>query len=293
VVINRPPVIKRPPNINVWGGTTINIIVNNRNTNILSFRRPFAGLHRKWYHGSWHGWNAWPSFWASYAVGRYRGAMLGSGGWYGPAVPAFTFFNPYFIVPEALPTVLESPAITVPSVFDYSQPIAAPPVDKDVLDEDVEEQASKFFHSARDAFLEQRYWTASRYLDRALKLVPGDTLMHEFRALVFFAKGDFKNAAGVLYAVLATGPGWDWDTLSGFYPAGDAYAKQLAALEDYCKKNPKAAYAFFLLGYHYLVLGEKEAAASAFAVAAELQPKDKLSASLASSLVAKPPEDEK
>jgi tetratricopeptide (TPR) repeat protein len=286
-------IINSPTNIGVRGGTTVNnVIANNGNANIAGFNRPYAGYHGGWYHGSWgRGWNAWPSFWAGSAIGTYRGLALGSGGWYGSAIPEFAFDNPYYEEPVVLPTVVESPAVTVQAVFNYSQPIEVPARDKDVLDEDVEAQAGKLFGQARDAFRDGRPASALRFVDRALNLVPGDTLMHEFRALVFFAQRNYKDAAAILYAVLAKGPGWDWDTLAGFYPPGDSYTKQFTALEDYCKKHPKASEAYFLLGYHYLVLGEKDAAASAFAVSAKLEPKNKLAASLASSLVAKPPED--
>ncbi len=291
-MINKPTrLINRSSTINVHGGTTVNNIINAGRIN--TFARPYTRYRGSWFHGSWHGWNAWPSFWGGYAVGTWRVLVLGSGGWYAPAVPRFVFYNPYFLPPPVPDvTIIESPAVTVQAVFDYSQPIAAPPRDEDSLEEDVEKSSAELIASAREAFRKGLYPMARRYLDKALKLVPGDTLAHEFRSLIFFAEGKYKDAAGVMYAVLAKGPGWDWDTMSAFYPPGDAYSRQLEALEAFCKENPKSADAHFLLGYHYLVLDEKDAAASAFAVAAELQPRDKLSASLAAALVAKPPEED-
>lgn len=294
--INRPTtVINRPvtninQNINIQGGTTVNNIINNTTVinrgNIHGFTRPYWNNHRAWYHGSWSGWNAWPSFWAGYAAGTWHGMVLGSGGWYTPVVPVYTFYNPYFIPPPVVVETVIEPSITILPVFDYSRPIAAPKRDEDVLEADIEESSSGYIAAARAAFRKSQYATARRDIDRALKLVPGDTLTHEFRALTLFAEGKYEDAAGVLYAVLAKGPGWDWDTMSAFYPPGENYSRQLKALEVYCKENEKSAEAHFLLGYHYLVLNEKEAAASAFAVASEIQPKDKLSASLAAALSA-------
>ena len=42
--------------------------------------------------------------------------------------------------------------------------------------------------------------------------MPNDASLHEFRALVLFALGQYEQAAATLYAVLSNGPGWDWTT---------------------------------------------------------------------------------
>ena len=48
--------------------------------------------------------------------------------------------------------------------------------------------------------------------------MPNDPTLHEFRALVLFAQGQYDAAAATLYPVLNAGPGWDWTTLVGLYP---------------------------------------------------------------------------
>ena len=63
--------------------------------------------------------------------------------------------------------------------------------------------------------------------------MPNDTVLHEFRGLVLFALGRYKEAAAADYAVLSAGPGWDWTTLSGLYPNVEVYTEQLRALEQY------------------------------------------------------------
>ena len=99
------------------------------------------------------------------------------------------------------------------------------------------------------------YKTALAQVDQAIAQVPNDTVLHEFRGLVLFALGRYKEAAAADYAVLSAGPGWDWTTLSGLYPNVDVYTEQLRALEQYAKSHPAASEAKFLLADNYLTCG--------------------------------------
>src|SRR5262249_41937832 len=92
--------------------------------------------------------------------------------------------------------------------------------------------------------------------------------------LDLFALGRFDDAAIPVYAVLATGPGWDWATMSSLYPNVDTYATQLKALEDYHRSNPDNAAASFLLAYHYLTCGHNEAAAAQLDTGLGVNPQD-------------------
>ena len=47
------------------------------------------------------------------------------------------------------------------------------------------------------------------------------------QALTLFAQRKYKDAASAIYAVLAAGPGWDWQTMSELYPDPEVYTKQL------------------------------------------------------------------
>ncbi len=69
--------------------------------------------------------------------------------------------------------------------------------------------------------------------------------------------------------------------MSALYADTDTYTQQLRALEQFVKEHRKDAQGRFLLGYHYMVLNERDAAREQFRLAAEQQPKDKLSAQLA------------
>jgi tetratricopeptide (TPR) repeat protein len=117
-------------------------------------------------------------------------------------------------------------------------------------------------------------------VDEAIGHTPGDVTLHEYRALVFFALGKYADAAGVLNPVLASGPGWSWDTMVGFYDSSGTYSEQLRKLEDYAKGAPDMADARFLLGYHYMVCGHMEKANAEFSKAVELQPADTISRQL-------------
>ena len=117
-----------------------------------------------------------------------------------------------------------------------------------------------------------------------LKQTPNAAVVHEFRGLCLFALGRYDDSAAVEYAVLTAGPGWNWSTMVGLYPGVEPYTNQLRALEGYARANPNSTSARFLLGYHYMVQGNQEAAAEQFENVVKLQPDEKLSASFAKAL---------
>ena len=119
--------------------------------------------------------------------------------------------------------------------------------------------------------------------------MPGDPLVHEFKALVLFARGEDARAAAELHAVLAVRPGMDWTTLSGLYPDVETYTGQLRALEDRCRQDPKAAAPRFVLAYHYLVAGHKDAAVAQLKAVLALEPGDRVARRLLTSLTGTPP----
>jgi len=133
---------------------------------------------------------------------------------------------------------------------------------------------------ARDAFMSGDYAKAGAEVDLAIKEQPTDAALHEFRALVYFAVGDYKKAAATLYAVLSAGPGWDWTTMSSLYPGVDVYTGQLRALEGYVKQNPDAPDGHFVLAYHYITGTHNDAAIRQLQDVARLQPTDQLAVQL-------------
>jgi len=141
---------------------------------------------------------------------------------------------------------------------------------------------------ARTAFRNQDYTGALNDATAALKQMPGDPGLHEFRALALFALGQYQPAAAAIHSILAVGPGWNWTTMIGLYGDDDAtYTKQLRALEQYVESNPSSSSARFLLAYHYLTCTHTDDAAKELKKVIELTPNDTVAAQLLAT-IAKP-----
>ena len=270
----RPSVIANP-----------NLARNVATTGLRPGEHPWVNHNPDWYHGNWnnhwdHHWNNWPAGWwgAGFATGALWGAATTPWSW-----GYCSYYNPYC----PAPVVLDNTTI------DYSQPIVMagqPTADSSVQPSQSQDQslaadqAMQLLDTARKAFAQADYAGAMSLCDSAIAKLPNDVVLHEFRGLVLFATNRYKEAAGTIYAVLSVGPGWDWTTLSGFYPNIDVYTEQLRALEHYVDANPNTAEARFLLAYQYMTCGQTQAAADQLKAAVQLNPKDRLSAQLFSAL---------
>jgi tetratricopeptide (TPR) repeat protein len=196
-----------------------------------------------------------------------------------------SYANPYYSSAlYAQPVVAASAGYTpqaLTSSYDYSQPIdteGTPP------EPSVADPAVSTMDEARGAFMAGDYPKALNLTDQALKSMPNDAAIHEFRALVLFALKQYDFAAGTLYAVLSVGPGWDWTTLIRLYPNVDVYTTQLRALEEYRDSHPDSASAHFVLAYHYLTQGHTESGVSELKEVARLKPEDHLASQLIAAL---------
>jgi tetratricopeptide (TPR) repeat protein len=193
--------------------------------------------------------------------------------------------------PVPVPVGAEAPASAATAVaFDYSKPIGVtePPPETAAID-----TAQEGLTAARESFKAGDYARALALADQALAQTPNDPILHEFRAIVLFALKRYKEAAATAYAVLTAGPGWNWATMVGLYPDLDTYTNQLREFEANVRQNPNDASSRFLLAYHYMVQGHKEAAATQFQYVVKLEPKDQLSARFAAALGATLPEPPK
>jgi tetratricopeptide (TPR) repeat protein len=162
-------------------------------------------------------------------------------------------------------------------VDEYSHPInvqSSPPTDT-LLDE-----ALSSLGAAHDAFRREDFARALQLTDEALRRMPDDPMLHQFRALSLFALRRYEEAAATLHAVLAVGPGWDWTTMVSLYGNRDTYTRQLRLLEDYAEEDPRAPAARFVLAYHYLTTGYADEATGQWARVLALRPNDALSAGL-------------
>ncbi len=299
----------------VGSGNRANIGINNRTNNIRGgdtnigiaargptyvnrptggwygggYRPPYYGLHQGWYNGGWG--------WARPAATFAAGAAFG---WLAAPDEQIVYSNPYY-EPVATESV---------TYLNYAQPIASPtpvtvdvpvevPVDVQVkvpesagatgagLDDaqkSAQDQAVELFDQASTAFQEGKYAEAQRLVEQAIAKLPGDTTLHEFRALTLFAQKKYKDAASAIYAVLAAGPGWDWQSLKAFYPDVKTYTAQLRDLEEFQRANPNAGYASMLLAYHYLTLEYVDEAIKQLQNALKAEPKDQLSKQLLAAL---------
>lgn len=139
--------------------------------------------------------------------------------------------------------------------------------------------AADLFNNAIAQFQAGDYNSALTTVDNAIAQNPNDPAMHEFRALTLFAQANYPAAAATIHSVLAVGPGWNWDTMAGFYPDVAVYETQLRALEQ-AANSGNTPEQHFLLGYHYQSTGHPDAASAQFAKVVELNPNDRVAADL-------------
>ena len=252
-----------------------------------------------WYNGCWGGnWGYNGGWWAPFAAGAATWGLastLGNWGWgYGGG----GYVNPYY---SAVPA-----AVVASSPYDYSQPVVVNNYvtnDGSLTDSGTVQggtataesaaapsASDTAFDAALSAFKQGDYAAALAGCDKAVKLSPNDSVIHEVRALSLFALGRYPEAAATLNAVLAVAPGMDWTTLSGLYGSVDAYTQQLRKLEDFCRANPDSAAGYFVLAYQYLVGGYSDMAADALRVVVAKQPGDVVAKRLLDALT---PKDEK
>ncbi len=192
----------------------------------------YSGYNSGWVHGYWGGhYGGWG--WGGYGGGY--GAGLGMGMGLAAWGMGSSLYSGWGYMPYANPYYGAAGAVASP-VYNYSQPIdtaAAPP------DNSVAAPAMTAFDKARDAFKGGDYASALTLADQAVKSVPGDSAVHEFRAQVLIALGKYDDAAAALYGVLSVGPGWDWTTLISLYPDLETYTAQLRALEKSVRTDPR------------------------------------------------------
>ena len=303
--LNRPatlPANKRNWNSNQWGGNKgiwgnnvnigndVNIKINNnfKYNNNFAYKPNYWGARPWWGAGNCHGWHHghWNYGYNRYYYNRHwyfhddndfaEGFMWGIAVWslgnmiYDMGYKSYS--NPYPAPPVQNTTI------------NYTQPVSvaaakAPPGDEAAATL-AETKSNEALEKSRAAFKQGDYLAASKAVDEAIGHTPGDVTLHEYRALVFFALGKYADAAGVINPVLASGPGWGWDTMIGFYDGSSTYDGQLRKLEAYVKGSPDKADGRFLLGYHYMVCGHTAKAYEQFEKTVQLQPADSIARQL-------------
>lgn len=272
------------------GGTNINLGRQSVNLAVANYRPSYARY--PWYRGFWgfgfstgnwafgfgpgYGWGYGPGYgwgygggpgwwgWGGGYWGRPIGWGLGAWGLGGLAYGSgyVPYMNPYYGGGGG-------------GVYDYSQPI---PVNYASVGDT--SPSEDMLNQAIAAFRRTEYDAALGIVNQAIAQHPDDAVLHEFRALVFFAKGDYQQAAGTIHSVLAVGPGWNWETVRTLYSDAAVYTAQLRALEKFMQDHPDDAASRFLLAYHYMIGGHTDAAARYLQQVATLQPNDRVATDL-------------
>lgn len=185
-----------------------------------------------------------PTCWTRpyYPVYYNYGYSSVSGSWLSIGGTTVSFVNPFYV----------RPATGIRVFYDYSQPIRVPGPNYQETRDDLirSERAVNRFDDARELFRRGEYGRASESIDEAIRLLPNDPTLHQFRALVLFARQRYQEAAAVIYSVLAVSPGWDSVTLQKLYDSPRTYLGQIRELEQYVRARPTAVEAKFLLAYH-------------------------------------------
>ncbi len=227
------------------------------------YRPSYPHLHYHWRPTYWSGYYR-PSFGGYYS--SYSGGVISVGG------VTIRYSNPFYVRPTR---------VLVPAL-DYSVPIRVPASDVRETAADMvrSEQAVRLFDEARTQFRRGDLVGASDGIERALALLPGDPAMHQFRALVLFARGRYGEASAAIHSVLAVAPGWDRETIERLYDAPHRYEADLNELARYVNSQPSDSAAQFLLAYHYLAIGDLPTAARLLQWVQERNPTDRVTQNL-------------
>lgn len=261
---------------------------DNRNQAREDWQNWANDYHNGWYGGAWGGGWYPGAMWENYPVAAALGVTswglnrlsyaFGMGGYENPYCDdgggggGYDYSEP---VAQYLPADYEQPAAESQAAGS-----TATAASQQSLPPGVTQEGLDTFDKSRVAFSAGKYQEALDLCNAALKHMPNDAVVHEFRSLILFAMKNYHESAAAAYAVLSAGPGWNWTTLSSLYANVADYTTQLRALETYVKQNPTSSDAHFLLAYHYLTTGHPEAAQSQLLEVDKLTPNDKLVRSL-------------
>jgi tetratricopeptide (TPR) repeat protein len=215
-----------------------------------------------------------PSVWTRpYRPAYYNYGYVTTGGGLTIGGGSIAYANPFYSTPGQYG-------------FDYSQPLQLPGQSYQETNEDLilSERAIQRFDLARERFALGDYNGAAKYVDEAIRWLPNDPTLHQFRALTFFARKRYREAAAVLYSVLAVSPGWDTATVTNLYDTPERYLMQVNQLAQYAATHPDAVETQFLLAYHYAITGDLASAFRQLQIVNAARPNDRVVKSLMSAI---------
>ncbi|NLS90622.1 MAG: tetratricopeptide repeat protein [Planctomycetaceae bacterium] len=257
----------------------------------IDHRGPPHGTPRHDYrmHGTLDRHSHYPGY---YSYGRYGYGYRGSSFsiYLGSSLynyPSYTYYEPYYYsvpyyVPYTVPVPYVVEEVVEGAAVEPSPAVTAPMVENGAVIP-AAENAAEFQLQAERAFQEHRYDDAARLSNHAIVEDNQNGKLHLFASQTFFALEDYASAAAAVQqaASLLDRSQWGFvvENYQEFY-RGEDYVTQMAKLDEYIAKNPDAAHAYFLRGYHFLFLGHKEAARDDLAKAFALENRDLLAAEL-------------
>ncbi len=245
--------------------------------------RGYAGRHYPWY-GSHFWWPGYEYWWGSYWWPGRTWAGFWWPGYYGYGYPYRSYGHGYpyygdYVYDEGSYGVAPYAAAAAPS---ESMTAVAP---------EAQTEASQFYERALRAFQESDFRNAMRLAAHAAIDNPEDANVHVLLSLAMFAQGDYQGAAMEAHGLAAMGKIPNWEMVFGFYGKLQPYETQLRALEKFAGENPSAPEGRFLLGFHYMMAGHRDAAQGELLEALKVAPEDRLAAQLLTHVGGKVPAD--
>lgn len=180
---------------------------------------------------------------------RGPGYTIGSGGFRFQVDP-----RPYVVPPTPRRSTCQQPApigpITGPVVpVEPVEPVAPP---QPMTPEQV---ALALTYEAQEHFKVGNYPLATETMNRVIELSPDSSAAYQFRALTYFARGNYDAAAADIYDTLLRGNLWNWETVYPLYGNEKVYTAQYRQLSRSARTDAQSLSKHFLLAYHHLVLG--------------------------------------
>lgn len=204
--------------------------------------------------------------------GLYGGSSFDYYGYYGGGWP---YYGNVVTVYDAPPTPVQAAEAPPVEAAEPAEPAASG-------EDDGQDSASgqEYASQAREAFRAGAYRDALRQANHAAVEMPRNAAVHELMSLALLALKEYRAAAIEAHAAIALGRVSDWPTLYSYYGEEKTYSNQFRELEKHVRDNPQSPEARFLLGYHDVLTGNKEAAKMNLTAAVELTPKDEIAKQL-------------
>jgi hypothetical protein len=138
----------------------------------------------------------------------------------------------------------------------------------------ISQRAIEDYSAARSLFYKGDYRQAILLMNSAVEEMPREQRFRQFRALVYFALGEYASAADDAYQALTPGTIWDWATVHALYTDPAEYAAQYRSLQRACREHEQSVELHFLLAYHHTLLGHHPAALKSWRQAERFLPED-------------------